>query len=223
MVREFWGSGIVAPRTPAHVIPKLRGEGYFLETEGVDLDPIEAYFLDPLPRYLATERPDYFVAGGRDNGYSSFWGFLVQAGGMFCAIQDTVGQAVLDPKQFTRGLGKYGTPFMHYNAELAQVADHGSQPLDLAVIFSTFRGQAMILCNRDRWWISRDLPHIGLGDNTWVDHNWGVVVDISRSEDSSAQSVHDLVSELDLGYYDDWLKLRAAVRFLVACLPRDDS
>jgi len=97
-VETFIESGLPVPRVPAHVIPRLQGERGWLTTRDVDLDIMAGY--DPTMErrsaslYLDTDEPDYFVSGGRGNGYSDFWGFVLRAGGMFCAVQHTIWSSV---------------------------------------------------------------------------------------------------------------------------------
>jgi len=160
--------------------------------------------------YLDTDEPDYFVSGGRGNGYSDFWGFVLRAGGLFCAVQHTIWSSVgndSDPRQERLERGR---PFAAYNNELAHFADRGPKPLTIAVLYSSFRRYSLILCTNPTWF-EADTEPSPLG--RWASGGrWRIAMDLT--EPSGQQRAE---RRLARGSYDGWPELRAAVTFLLAC------
>lgn len=213
-VETFIESGLPVPRVPAHVIPRVRGGHGWLTTRDVDLGIMAGY--DPTMErrsaslYLDTDEPDYFVSGGRGNGYSDYWGFVLRAGGMFCAVQHTISSSVgNDPDPRKERINR-GRPFAAYNTELAHFADRGPKPLSIAVLYSSFRGYSLILCSNPTWCeADAEPPRLG----NWIgSERWRIAM--SLTEPTSRQRAK---RRLARGSYDGWPELRAAVTFLLAC------
>lgn len=207
IVATFASWSMTAPRVPAHVIPQLSGGFPFTTTAGVDLDAISAYLWDT-SAFLDESSPDFFIAGGHDNGYSSIWGFIVRAGGMICAIQDTIGSVSWGEDEAPR---QYDRAFIAYNTRLAHLADQGTRPLNTLVLYSGLGRSASVL-STDRRFQSTSVSSVYLQD-LLGESRWNQVVDVVTTP-----GLEEALSRMSSGEFDGCPELRAAVAFVTECV-----
>jgi len=213
MLSTFEEWHLVAPRVPVHVIPRLVGDGVLLATRGVDIDPIAGYGLELArdesgnePDYLSGTGPDYFVAGGHSNGYTSMWGFAARAGGLFVSIQSVVGDWNSESSD-TEQVDRCHSAF---NTHLAPLLDRGRRHLSVAVMVSAYRYPPHVLSTERPLWMSG-----ANGTEPSAPAGWGYVANLVPGDEAAGTDRQDLEADLLTGRFDNSPDLKAAIRFLL--------
>jgi hypothetical protein len=221
LLRSWCSSArIETPTIPDHLVGALRSpDGPFVTTDGTRWDAFGGYGLEfgfgvgarvrpELGAYRSAAMPDYFIAGGKDNGYSTMWGFAVRSGGLFASVQLKIGDAMVDgPPSHTQRV------MQAYNRLLAPMLGEADRPLNTCVLFSAYRNCAGVLTTYEPAWLdaqpsSRPLLEAPPG--------WGYATELTGDDDFTATQVTD---------GDAPEELRAGVDFLneVANYGRTDS
>ena len=224
MLSTFKKWKLVAPRVPTHLIPRLvEEEGVHFSTRGVDIDPIAGYGLELAqdesgnePEYLSDTGSDFFVASGRDNGYSTMWGFAARAGGLFVSIQSVVGDWNSDSSH----MEQVDRCHSAFNAHLAPLMDRGFRPLAVAVVVSSYRNDAHVLSTERGSWMSGEYGRVVRAPLA----GWGCVANlIPGYQEAAGTRRRDLESDLEMGRFDSSPDLEAAIQFLLEVTPTSSS
>lgn len=124
-----WGCALSIPR---HIQPNLSATelGVVIDNS-CDLSWEDAYVLDLGVSGMPTQQADFFVAGGRSNGYSTYWGFVCRSGRVLVALQVSPDSESVFARQVIDC----------FETWLAPYCDHPSPEADVrvAVVYSSFR------------------------------------------------------------------------------------
>lgn len=185
MIDECRQLGIEAPLVPSHVVPRLRYTGWpaCFETEGTGIGAIAGYSLVEVPhgdealkgqlgRYFLDHLPDFFASGGRSNGYSDMWGFACRGGGLFVSVQLNLGG--IRGQEDWQANPTAASTVKSFNDLLSPEMDRGQRDVKVAVIFSQYRRDALILLK------DTSRTPVMMKKRRWrLPPGWGCVIDLS--------------------------------------------
>jgi hypothetical protein len=191
------GAGIETPTIPDHLIAGLRSsEGPFVTTDGTRWDAYGGYGLEfgfgvgghlepDLGDYLSAAMPDYFIAGGKGNGYNTMWGFAIRSGGLFASVQLTTWNwnesDKGSPTQAQRAM-------QSFNRILAPFLGEPDRPLNTCVLYSPLRNYAGVLTTYRPAWLDAQPSEVPL---LAPPPGWGYATKLFRRDTFTVTPVAD--------------------------------
>jgi hypothetical protein len=189
IIRQFQQRGMAYPSIPETLKPRVRlSKQGGITTTGVDIESIAGYGLELAGNrrnipfdYLDERFPDYFVAHGRSNGYSSMWGLAARGGGLFASVQTDVWKLDMsnletdDPDHAIAG--RVSQIMEAYNKFLLPILSEMRRDIGVGVVFSSYRRDAFVVAKR---FIGTSEPNPRIQLPPW----WGCVLDLHRAFDN---------------------------------------